>query len=131
MTKKFITIPLGMVIFLAAMTAAYFLILIPLFSSFPLPHGGAEGEAVTYVTASGGGGVVVAESNGIWIKIEASRSGGENCDWKVKWSDGDQIGSNWFYPCSQQGYEELVRKLYELEKFKKEFFDALMRVKVF
>lgn len=88
---------------------------------------GSSSEQALQITASGNGTVTV-EGQALALTITAT-STTAGCDYKGKWSTGDQIlTGGMIYPCNNDGYKAYLAKLEELQKVGEDWLAKLRSV---
>lgn len=93
----------------------------------PAPMAVSQAAAVT---AKGGNGKAVTSGAAFNVSITAEADG-PGCNYKSFWSDQTQIWSGYPAPCTEQGYQDYIKKLFENGKIPEEIYNALKAVTKF
>ncbi len=81
------------------------------------------------VTAKGGNGKVTTAGAEFNVRITATQNGPQ-CEYKPYWTDGTQIGSGFFFPCTEEGYQQHIKQLHEWGKIPQAIYDALAKATI-
>lgn len=85
-----------------------------------------QATVVGEVTARGRSGYVETTGAELNVYIKVSKGDGSQCEYKPYWSNGDQIGSGFFFPCDEAGYQALLDLLFhDRGTFRVEIYNAL------